>query len=274
MYFNAFLPTRIVWAVWMLAPCIAFGQMTSDTLAIPDWPSEAPTGHSYRDFKQDQPLTGGLALGYKSFGIDLWMEGSAVWIGANKGQAKSHKFSLRKMYLDPLSSLITNQPEFASQKFQLILTINNEPLKALMALNQLLTPYAWMLSGPGQPDNPVKIIIHIPGDQMAIDWTRFPLMSRTGSISDLPSRIPSEEMPVIAVNFFDMTYWSGRGQMPAEEFEIFSRLAAQAEKQQKQLLVLEAHDRPEVWSAMKRAGVQIVSTKKAERFKLWLLEHP
>jgi len=167
--------------------------------------------------------------------------------------------TLREVYLDPLSKLLTRQngkvyPDFKGV-FYLMIDVKTDSLATFVALRTQLLEYPFFRCNP-------HFQVFISGNRAVHHLLNEgePVMAVDGRLPDLYKSVETTAMPVVSDNFRKHFNWRGKGQMPVHEKTKLQRLANMAHSQGKKLRFWAIPDQPNAWQTLLDAGVDLIST--------------
>ncbi|WNJ18885.1 hypothetical protein [Pontibacter sp. G13] len=275
---NSCLPVFFLYLLICAWHPVVQAQFSPDSLEALSKVVALPHAHSHNDYEQQHPLSDALFLGFTSIEVDIWVHHSELLVGHTKGQAKSRNQNIEDLYFKPLAKIFEELGNHPFHEYQgpilLFVDIKNEPALAFMMIEKLAKEYAWMFQTPEFPDRPAKLILTGKREIVPILEESDRISTIDGTMEDLSKRISTDAMPTIGVSYKEVMFWNGKGQIPPNDQQVLESIVRQVHRQDKQLRIWGAPDRPEVWRAFLVAGVDLINTDHLEDFKevaeLWM----
>ena len=254
-------------SIAVLAVCLAVIGAPPHPVVGAD-PQPLPRAHAHNDYHHPRPLQDALAHGFCSVEADVFQVDGQLLVGHDRTELRPER-TLQRLYLDPLQRRVANHGGrvYANgPSFTLLIDFKSDAQPTYAALTQLLSGYESMLAHTRDGthhDGPVQIVIsgnrpiatvsaeHRTGNcRVAID----------GRLADLSDTDERAWMPLISDRWSAHFSWDGRGEIPPQEWERLQAVVAETHAQGRRLRFWATADRPEMWQALARAGVDLINT--------------
>lgn len=226
--------------------------------------------HAHNDYHHDIPLLEALEHGFKSIEADIFLKDGQLLVGHNKSELHPDR-TLEKLYLKPLYNRVeSNNGHVYKNKEELLLLIDfkSDGSKTYAVLKQLLTQYKSILTTYEDKktiNRAVKIIItgNRPWKHIISDKTRY--VTLDGNVKHLDSDIPASIMPLVSDNWKTHFTWTGKGPMPADQYQLLESIVSKAHKKGIIVRFWATPDKPSpqrtaIWQTLTKAGVDLINT--------------
>ena len=235
-------------------------RISAEAAALFQWAGFLPHAHSHNDYEQERPLSAAVEAGITSIEVDLFLEGSAIMVGHDRGKWRGEFAAL---YLKPLNQLWENGalPGDRAKPFLLWLDLKDPDPALRQQLSQLLAAYP-VTRAPDPARTPVEVIL--TGDQSAKE--NF-LLEYSAELVSRDSNLFSENDPPAsprwkwyALDWTKLGTWNGQGQMPAVERERLVALVAKIHAGGRKLRLWKHPTTLPFWQEASAAGVDRLGT--------------
>lgn len=158
-------------------------------------------------------------------------------------------------------------------KVFLILNIAFEPQKVFQILRSQLAPVHDMLTYKSEGEwhqGPVQLLIKDETLKSRITKNDRVLTGVIGKLTDADSSFNASVMPLIEVEFSELTTWNGFGNIPFEEYMKIKNTLAGIHKSGKMLCVSNCPKSEDAWEVLTKANVDFISTIYAEELQTFI----
>lgn len=232
--------------------------------------------HSHNDYTRKNPLDDALALGFCSVEADIFLVDDALLVAHDRDKVDGER-TLSRLYLEPLWARFQKfgsiYPTAAS--FTLLIDIKSHGAETFAALNDLLTPFAPMLTHfDDGAITPGAVTIIISGDRAfdAILAAQPRLAGVDGRLPDLDGAYTAAEMPLISDNWNNHFKWRGVGDMPEDEASKLTDIINRAHAKGMRVRFWAIPHREELWQALYKAGVDLINADDLPRLRELLVQ--
>jgi hypothetical protein len=207
-------------------------------------------------------------LGFSSVEADVFLVDGALLVGHERDEL-SPDCTLESLYLTPLRERIQSlegrvYPE-SNLPFFLLIDLKTEALETYRAVHSALEKHGDFLTRfEKESVHPGAVTVVISGNR-PLEFMRAQdrrLAGYDGRISDLEGGAPAHFMPWISDNWTMHFRWNGEGPSPEGERRKLEALVRRAHDEKKMLRLWAAPDRPEAWSILRDAGVDLINTDR------------
>jgi hypothetical protein len=224
-----------------------------------------PRAHAHNDYAHPRPLLDALEQGFCNVEADVFLIDGRLLVGHSLVELRPDR-TLVRLYLQPLRERVQanggrvypNGPEFtlmidfksaAEPTYQALLRELDEFREILTSVQDGKVErraVSIVLSG----NRPIELVKRETSRWVGID----------GRPGDLESDVPAHFMPWISDSWSKHFRWNGRGEMPVDERTKLQQLVERTHRGGRRLRFWAAPDRPEAWSVLAAAGVDLINT--------------
>ena len=224
--------------------------------------------HSHNDYEHTRPLFDALECNFKSIEADVYSIGDSLFVSHNFEDIKPGR-TLRKMYLDPLKSIIAanNGSVYGNgEEIILFIDIKDDGLKTYQLLHKILEDYKPILTvfeNGIKKQGSIMVVVsgNRPFDFMKSQKIRY--AGFDGRMENIDSDISPVLMPVVSDNWAKYFNWDGIGKMPEAEKQ---KLDDYTNKAKKKGYILRFWNTPNqtpeqrisVWKELRDSGVGLI----------------
>lgn len=232
-----------------------------------------PQGHSHNDYRRCRPLHKALEHGFMSVEADVHLRRGRLLVD-HDGFFLRKRRTLDRLYLQPLheraagTSFRSVHPE-GPPGFVLYIDVKQGCPVILDTLLARLMPYSGMLTrwehGKLQ-QAAVNVVVKACGREE--EWLSAPerWFQFEGRAHHLGGPLDASVVPRVEMPLKRITRWRGRGAMPAADLALLRERVAQASAEGRQLRFWAATNKPKVWDALLREGVEVINVDRIRRF--------
>jgi hypothetical protein len=232
--------------------------------------------HAHNDFEHGRPLFDALEHGFCSVEADVFLVEGQLLVGHSKRDLKPDR-TLERLYLDPLRARAQANggriyPGVST--VYLLVDVKSDAAPTYAALHARLAGYADLIStirDGHYEQKAITVVISGNRDKAGLASQKVRYAGLDGRIGDLDSDVPTHLMPWISDRWGMLFRWRGDGPMPAEERAKLAGYVRKAHAHGRQLRFWATPERPEVWTELRAAGVDLISTDQLGALQQYLL---
>lgn len=230
-----------------------------------------PNTHAHNDYEQSRPLWDALDNGFTSVEADVYLIGDTLYVSHNRPTFRNPAATLDRLYLKPLAERIKqhNGHPLAGYAgtFYLMIDAKTQADSTYQAIEKALQPYRTQLKAS-------NITVVLSGNRPVQTMTKAKnqILTIDGRPTDLDKGYKPALMPIISDSYANQLTWRGKGDMPAEEFQKLRLLVERTHKEGKKLRLWASPEDPAVWTKLREAGVDFLSTDQLVLAKEFLLK--
>lgn len=232
-----------------------------------------PQAYAHNDYKHARPLMEALDRGFCGVEADVHLRGDELFVAHTGGEIEPGK-TLRSLYLDPLLKRVRangGRVHKDGPTFLLMVEFKSDAEGSWKALKEQLEPYKEMLTAftPALTEyGAVTVVItgHKPEKAVRSETRRWAAID--GDLGDRNSPEPTL-YPVISDNWGAKFDWRG-GRMSDEEKARLEKFVADAHGHARMVRFWGAPDKPEMWSILRDAKVDLINTDKLAGLEAFL----
>ena len=221
--------------------------------------------HAHNDYEQKYPITTALNHGFASLEVDLVFDGTNL-IVSHDGEDLDTKGHFEAAYLVPLlNRLDTNQ-----QLIILLVDIKNYSDQMLTQLNLVLKKHeSYLLKRAENANSSKKIQIVLSGDipraQIIANKTNEFLFI-DGRIEDLAFDYSQQYMPMISMNFTDLSKWEGIQKPSTASIRKIQKTIDLVHQKGKKIRFWKTPETALLWRTLIELEVDIIGVDNIEKF--------
>jgi hypothetical protein len=227
------------------------------------------TAHAHNDYLHNRPLMDALAHGFCSVEADVFAVDGQLLVGHDVDQLRPDR-TLQRLYLDPLRERIQQHAGRVYRDgppFTLLIDFKSaaEPTYAIL-VRELAAYQSMLVRSIGGQLCPGAVHVIISGNRpiatvaKAYERSDACLVSIDGRLADLADNSPRPWMPLISDRWTAHFRYDGQGPMPADERTRLQEIVRSAHSQGRRIRFWATPDRPEMWRALRAAGVDLLNT--------------
>ena len=185
----------------------------------------------------------------------------------------NHKLpTLNEAYLYPLFNQFKKNSKLIIPGYHgdifLILNISNQPLQVYKQLAADLRPFLEMLTfeleGVKHPGK-LRILIKDKDQLEKINRLKPCILGLVGNIEDVDKNIDSDKMPLIEIDFSEITSWKGIGNIPFDDFVKFKNLVVKVQGQNKKISIRNCPAYKSVADVIQTSKADFINTHEATK---------
>jgi len=198
---------------------------------------------SSQNFSSKTELWESVGSGIFNFEADVIYIYGKLYVTGLMPDSANHKLpTLTDAYLYPLfNQYKKNNGEIIpgyNGDIYLILNISSQPIQVYKQLAAEMRPFTDMLTfelaGVKHPGK-LRILIKDNSQLEKINSIKPSFLGLVGSLADIDKKADSNLMPLIEVDFSEITSWKGTGNIPFEDFQKFKDVVAKVHAQNKKI---------------------------------------
>jgi hypothetical protein len=200
---------------------------------------------SSHNFSSKTELWESIGNGILNFEVDVMYIYGKLFVTDLMPDSANHDLpTLTDAYLFPLFNQYKKNigeiiPGYQGDIY-LILNISNQPIQVYKQLAAEMRPFTGMLTfelaGVKHPGK-LRILIKDNSQLEKINSIKPSFLGLVGSLADIDKKADSILMPLIEVDFGEITGWKGTGNIPFEDFQKFKDVVAKVHAQNKKISI-------------------------------------
>jgi len=245
--------------------------------AIAPAPTSLPRAHAHNDYEHPRPLFDALDRGFGNVEADIWLVDGRLLIAHSAKDLRPDR-TLERLYLDPLRERVRQnggRVHRGGPTLVLLVDVKSEAAPTYAALDAVLRNYAEVLTEfRAGAVTPKAITVIISGNRATAEVAAQPVRFAAidGRSGDLETNPPATLVPWISENWQKLFTWKWEGPMPEAERAALKAFVARAHAQGRQVRFWNTPDRPDAWTLLTEAGVDIIGTDDLSGLARWMSE--
>jgi len=230
-----------------------------------------------QNFTTKSELWESIGHGVINFQADVMYIYGKLFVTELMPDSAGHKLpTLTEAYLYPLYNQFKKNngeilPGFPENIF-LILRFGNQPLQIYKHLAGEMQPFSEMLSykiNGSEHKGKLKILITDKDALEKINSIKPSILSLVGNLGDIDKNIDSEKMPLIEVEFSQITSWKGIGNIPFDDFVKIKAIVTKVHAQNKKISITNCPPSKTIAELIQSAKVDFITTREATRMSAY-----
>lgn len=208
-----------------------------------------------------------LGLGVSSFEVDLMYIYGELFVTSTMPDSATHKVpTFSDAYLFPLfSDLKKNGNTLVngdSRESFIILKIQNDFKKANKALKTIIGPLRDLISynNGNWHEGKIRLVVKDKSYGSEIQRDGFTCLGIVGNKTDVDSELDSYQMPIIEMDFSELTNWSGVGNIPFPDYVKIKELVNKVHQKDRKLSIINCPNHKTAWEALASSKVDFINT--------------
>jgi glycerophosphoryl diester phosphodiesterase len=238
-----------------------------------------PCAHSHNDYEHERPLLDALEQGFCSVEADIHLVNGRLLVAHDRVSVKPER-TLERLYLEPLRERVQKHGGRVYQNgppILLLIDLKSEAEATYRVLHETLQRYEGMLTKftkDRTETNAVTVVIsgNRPRELMLSQTVRY--AGFDGRLPDLETNANSHFIPLVSDNWRTVFKWRGMGLMPEDEQNQLREIVSKAHAKGMKIRFWGAPDRPEIWEASWKAGVDLINTDDLKGLRDFLIRAP
>lgn len=228
-------------------------------------PQPLVEAHAHNDYEHARPLLDALERGFCSVEADVYLVDGKLLVAHDRKDVKAER-TLANLYLEPLRQQIQRnggRVYRGGPNVVLLVDVKSEASATYAALHAELEKFADILTSfraDGSTPGAVTVIVsgnRAPKDLLA-QAVRYAAID--GRKDDLDANSPALLVPLVSENWKKIFTWDWQGPMPESERAALRRWVERAHAQGRKVRFWNTPDRPEAWTILLEAGVDVIGT--------------
>ncbi|GAB3914485.1 hypothetical protein GCM10028803_60030 [Larkinella knui] len=237
-----------------------------------------PNAHAHNDYEQSRPLWDALDHGFTSVEADVYAKNDTLYVAHNRPAFWNPDKSLENLYLRPLAERIRQNggkvyPNYNGPVY-LMIDFKTGADSTYKALEKMLQKYRSILTScRGNRCQPGAVTVFISGNRPieTLKKAKDRLAGIDGRPADLGKGFSRELMPVVSDSYSNQLSWRGQGPMPDDQAQKLRQLVQRVHAEGKKLRLWACPEDPAVWTKLREAGADFLSTDQLELVRDFLL---
>ena len=228
---------------------------------------------SSHNFNSKTELWESIGNGILNFQADAMYIYGKLYVTSTMPDSANHKLpTLTDAYLYPLYNQFKKNkgeilPGYTGDVF-LILNFTAQPLQVYKQLAIEMRPFSEMLSfkteGVNHPGK-LRILIKDKAQLDKINSIKPSFLGLVGILSDIDKNVDSGQMPLIEVDFSEITNWKGTGNIPFEDFMKIKDLVTKVHAQKKKISLINCPENKTVADLILTSKADFINSQEALR---------
>ncbi|MDP2338741.1 MAG: hypothetical protein Q8N05_20280 [Bacteroidota bacterium] len=228
---------------------------------------------SSRNLSNKTELWESIGKGILNFQADVMYIYGNIYATPVMPDSSNHKLpTLTEAYLYPLYNQYKKNkdeiiPGYIGDVF-LILNFMGQPMQVYKELATEIRPFSDMLTYKvegNEHQGKLRILIKDKNQLDKINSIKPSFLGLVGNLSDIDQNIDSGQMPLIEVNFDEITSWKGTGNIPFEDFMKIKELVTKVHAQNKKISVINCPCNKTIADLIQTSKVDFINTSEAIR---------
>lgn len=228
---------------------------------------------SSHNFSTKNDLWESIGNGILNYQADVMYIYGKLYVTPLMPDSAGHKLpTLTEAYLYPLYNQFKKNngeiiPGYSEDVF-LILNFMAQPIQIYKQLAIEMRPFADMLTYKVEGTDhkgKLRILIKDKTQFEAINNTKPVFLGLVGNMSDIDKKFDSNKMPLIEVDFNEITAWKGTGNIPFEDFMKIKNLVTKVHTQNKKFSLINCPANKSVADLIQTSKVDFINTSEAIR---------
>jgi hypothetical protein len=226
-----------------------------------------------QNFTSTNELWESIGHGIVNFQADVMYIYGKLFVTSLMPDSANHKLpTLTDAYLYPLYNQYKKNngailPDMTDNIF-LILNLGNQPVQVYKQLASEMRPFSDMLSykiNGTEHKGILRILISNKGYLEQINSNKPGFLSLVGNLSDIDKNVDSDKMPLIEVEFSQITTWKGIGTIPFDDFVKIKDLVAKVHAQNKKISITNCPSSKTIAELIQSSKADFINTVEAAR---------
>jgi hypothetical protein len=223
---------------------------------------------SSENLRNKTELWESIGSGVINFQVDVMYIYGKLYVTPLMPDSANHQLpTLNDAYLYPLYSQFKKNngeiiPGYSGDVF-LILNFANQPIQIYKQLAAEMRPFSDMLSYKIEGNShqgKLRILIKDKAQLDKINGIKASFLGLVGNLSDIDKNVDSDKMPLIEVDFAELTSWKGIGNIPFEDFTKIKDFVAKVHAQKKKISIANCPPYKTVADLIRSTNVDFMNT--------------
>jgi len=228
---------------------------------------------SAHNFSNQSELWESIGNGIFNYQADVMYIYGKLYVTPLMPDSAKHKLpTLTEAYLYPLYNQFKKNngeiiPGYSGDVF-LILNFTAQPVQIYKQLAIEMRPFAEMLTvkvDGADHQGKLRILIKDKAQLEKINNIKPSFLGLVGNLSDIDKNIDSNKMPLIEVDFNEITSWKGTGNIPFEDFTKIKAIVSKVHAQKKKISIANCPSYKTVADLIQTSTADFMTTSEATR---------
>jgi hypothetical protein len=228
---------------------------------------------SSNNFTTKTQLWESIGSGILNYQADVMFIYGKLFVTPLMPDSANHKLpTLTDAYLYPLYNQFKKNngeivPGYSGNVF-LILNLTSQPVQIYKQLALEMRPFAEMLSfkiDGNEQKGKLRILIKDKLQLEKINSVKPGFLGLVGNMSDIDKNVDPEIMPLIEIDFNEITSWKGTGNIPFEDFTKIKNLVTKVHEQSKKISIINCPSYKTIADLVQTSKIDFVTTPEATR---------
>lgn len=228
---------------------------------------------SSHNFSNQSELWESIGNGIFNYQADVMYIYGKLYVTPLMPDSAKHKLpTLTEAYLYPLYNQFKKNnseiiPGYSGDIF-LILNFTAQPTQIYKQLAIEMRPFSDMLKSKAEGaehQGKLRILIKDKAQLEKINNIKPSFLGLVGNLSDVDKNTDSKQMPLIEVDFSELTAWKGTGNIPFEDFTKIKALVDKVHKQNKKISIANCPSYKTVAELIQTSKADFMTTPEATR---------
>lgn len=228
---------------------------------------------SARNYSNQSELWESIGNGILNYQVDVMYIYGKLYVTPLMPDSAKHKLpTLTEAYLYPLYNQFKKNngeiiPGYSGDIF-LILNFTAQPTQIYKQLAIEMRPFSDMLTykvDGAEHQGKLRILIKDKAQLEKINNIKPSFLGLVGNLSDIDKNADSNQMPLIEVDFSELTAWRGTGNIPFEDFTKIKALVDKVHKQNKKITIANCPTHKAVAELIQTSKADFMTTSEATR---------
>jgi len=228
---------------------------------------------SSTNFTTKTQLWESIGSGILNYQADVMYIYGKLYVTPLMPDSANHKLpTLTDAYLYPLYNQFKKNngeivPGYPGDVF-LILNFTSQPVQIYKQLAAEMRPFSEMLSfkiDGNEQKGKLRILIKDKLQLEKINSVKPSFLGLVGNLNDIEKNVDSSVMPLIEVDFNEITSWKGTGNIPFEDFTKIKNLVAKVHAQNKKISMTNCPSYKTIADLVLTSKIDFVTTSEATR---------
>lgn len=242
-------------------------------------PVALPRAHAHNDYEHARPLLDALDHGFCSIEADIWLVDGALLVAHDRRDVRPER-TLTTLYLAPLRERfrrLGGRIHADGTPVTLLVDVKSAAGPTYVALHEVLSLHADLLTefrGVAVRPGAVTVIVSGNRDEAAMRAQAVRYAALDGRKVHLDADAPPTLVPWVSENWRTLSSWDWRGALPAEVRRDLGDWVARAHARGRKLRFWNVPDRPEAWTVLLAAGVDVIGADNLPALRDFLRARP
>ena len=228
---------------------------------------------SSNNFTTKTQLWESIGSGILNYQADVMYIYGKIYVTPVMPDSANHKLpTLTDAYLYPLYNQFKKNngeiiPGYSGDVF-LILNFTSQPVQIYKQLALEMRPFAEMLSfkiDGNEQKGKLRILTKDKLQLEKINSVKPSFLGLVGNLSDIDKKVDSTVMPLIEIDFSEVTSWKGTGNIPFEDFTKIKDLVTKVHAQNKKISMTNCPSYKTIADLVLASKIDFVTTPEATR---------